>query len=197
LRFQGSSRRFQSLRCSFSSRLAAHPVLTVFLGILLVNGTVVLWLMLLGRNFVPETVALQSWSGSTLSADNSQHLIDFYSLLHAVSGAALYFAARAVCPAWPVHLRFMMMIGCSGVWEVIENTPSVIALFNDPHGLAVYRGDSVVYALSDTSFAAAGFLAAHALPPWFIIAAGALVELGVALMIHDGFVLAAARLVMR
>jgi hypothetical protein len=90
-----------------------------------------------------------------------------------------------------------MAIGCSGVWEIVENTPSVIAMFNDPHGLAVYRGDSVVNALSDTSFAAAGFLAAHALPSWFIIAGGALVEVGVALMIHDGFVLGAARLVMR
>jgi hypothetical protein len=181
----------------FLSRLSVHPARVVCLGILLVNGAVVLWLMLLGRNFVPETVALQWWSGSTLPADNSQHLIDFYSLLHAVSGAALYFAARAVCPAWPVHLRFVMVITCSGIWEIIENTPSVIALFNDPHSPAVYRGDSVVNALCDTSFAAAGFLAAHVLPGWFIIAAGALVEIGVAWMIQDGFVLGTARLVMR
>jgi hypothetical protein len=176
---------------------ALQPALAVCLGVLLVNGAVALWLMFLGRGFLPATVPLQWFSASTAAANNSQHLTDFYSLLHAVSGAALYFAARAVCPAWPPHRRFLMVIACSGVWEIVENLPVVIALFNDPGSLSVYRGDSIVNALSDTAFVALGFLSAHCLPRWLIIAAGVAAEIGVAMMIHDGFLLGTARLVLR
>ena len=166
-------------------------------GVLLVNGAVVLWLLALGRSLLPATVPLDWWNASTLAAHNSQHLTDPYSALHAISGAALYFAARAVCPAWPLHRRLLMAIACSGVWEAVENTPWVIALFNDPESPDLYQGDSIINALSDTGFVALGFIAAHSFPRWLIISAGALAEVGVAVMIHDGFVLGAARLVLR
>lgn len=175
----------------------ASPAVTLGLGMLLVNGLVVLWLWLLGRSVLPASVPLEWWNGSTLAAHNSQHLTDFYSLLHAMSGAALYFAARWLCPAWPLHRRLLMVVACSGFWEIVENTPGVIALFNDPAGLHVYRGDSIVNALSDTAFVALGFLAAHQMPRWGIIAAGLVAEIAVAVVIHDGFVLGTARIILR
>jgi len=174
-----------------------RPVLALTLGILLVNGAVVLWLLLLGRNFLPQEVPLDWWNPSTLLSHNSQHVTDLYSSLHAVSGAALYFLVRQLRPAWPVQLRLLLVIACSGVWEIVENTPWVIALFNDPESPGAYGGDSIVNALSDTAFVALGFLAAHSLPRWLIISAGVIAEVGVALMIHDGFVLGTARLVLR
>lgn len=177
--------------------LPASPAVTLCLGLLLVNGTVVLWLWLLGHSVLPASVPLEWWNGSTLSAHNSQHLTDFYSLLHAMSGAALYFAARALRPAWPLHRRLLMVVACSGVWEIVENTPPVIALFNDPAGLGVYRGDSIVNALSDTAFVALGFMAAHQMPRWVVIAAGLAAEIAVAVVIHDGFVLGTARIILR
>ena len=176
---------------------AAQPAVAACLGILLVNGAVALWLLLLGRGLLPGSVPLQWWSGSTLSAHNSQHLTDYYSLLHAMSGAALFFAARALRPAWSPHRRLLLAMACSGLWEVIENTPGVIALFNDPAGLHVYGGDSIVNALSDTAFVALGFVAAHRMPRRVIIAAGVLAEIGVAVVIHDGFVLGTARIILR
>lgn len=197
MHYDDTTRRAGLARRPPLSLLAIPPPLEVALGILLVNGAVVLWLLLLGRGVIPDAVPLQWWSGSTLAADNSQHLADFYSALHAISGAALYFAAQAICPEWPLHRRLIMVIACSGVWEVVENTPAVISLFNDPGSLNVYRGDSIVNALSDTAFVAFGFLAAHSLPRWLIIATGALAEFTVALIIHDGFVLGTARVVLR
>lgn len=197
MHYEDANQRTQLPRRSPMSLPAACPTLEVVIGILLVNGTVVVWLLLLGRGFGPESVPLQWWNGSTRTAHNSQHLADFYSALHAMSGAALYFAARAICPEWPLHRRFILVIACSGVWELVENTPAVIALFNDPGSLDIYRGDSIANALSDTAFVAFGFLAAHSLPRWFIIATGALAETAVALIIHDGFVLGAARVVLR
>lgn len=190
-------RRTKALARPFPQPPAAQPLVLACLGMLLVNGAVILWLLLLGRNILPATVPLRWWSGSTLSADNSQHLSDFYSLLHAMSGAALCFAARSLRPAWPVLGRLLLVIACSGAWEIVENTPWVIALFNDPAGPGVYGGDSIINAVSDTAFVAAGFLAAHALPRRFVIAAGTLAEIGVAVMIHDGFVLGTAKLVLR
>lgn len=173
----------------------AQPLLAVGFGMLLVNGAVALWLMLLGRSLLPMSVPLQWFSASTLSDHNSQHVMDFYSLLHAISGAALYVVARWLCPSWPVHYRLLLVIACGGIWEVVENTPWVITLFNDPEGLAVYRGDSIVNALSDSAFVALGFLVATRFPRWFIVVLGVLVEVGVAVMIHDGFVLGTIRLV--
>lgn len=177
--------------------LSPPPAVTLCLGILLVNGVVVLWLLLLGRGVLPASVPLQWWNGSTLADHNSQHFADFYSALHAISGMALYFAARWVCPLWPLHKRLLMVVACSGVWELVENTPWVIALFNDPGSLNVYRGDSIVNALSDTGFVALGFMVAHHMPRWFIISAGLVAEIGVAVVIHDGFVLGTARIILR
>lgn len=179
------------------SLAAGRPALTFCFGILLINGLLVLWLLFLDRSFLPGMVPLELWNASTVAPHNSQHLTDLYSLLHAISGAALYFVARALCPAWPVHLRLLMAIACSGVWEAVENTPFVIALFNDPESLNVYAGDSIINALSDTGFVALGFLAAHNFPRWLIVTAGLLAEVGVAVIIHDGFVLGTARLVLR
>lgn len=177
--------------------LAGRPLLALGLGVLLVNAAVALWLLLLGRGFLPQAGPLHWWNPSTALSHNSQHVADFYSALHAVSGAGLYFVARRLRPAWPFPLRLLLVVVCSGVWEIVENTPPVIALFNDPEGLAVYRGDSIVNALSDTGFVALGFLAAHGFPRWLVLAGGGLAELAVALAIHDGFVLGTARLVWR
>lgn len=176
---------------------AARSVAALCLGFVLVNGLVVAWLVVLGRDALPAAVPLEWWNGSLLSHHNSQHVTDFYSPLHAVSGAALYLAATALRPHWPLHRRLLLVIACSGVWEIVENTPAVIALFNAPQGPAVYRGDSIVNALSDCAFVLGGSLAAHGCPRWLVITAGVLVEIAGALVISDGLVLGTARLVLR
>lgn len=186
-----------SIRRVFLSLIEVRPVVSVCLGILMVNGAVVLWLSFLGRAFVPAPGSLQWWNVSTLPGDNSQHLMDGYSLLHAMSGAALYFAARVLWPSWPVHIWFLLAIVSSGIWEAVENTPWVIALFNDPLRPGAYHGDSIVNALSDSAFAGLGFLAARTLPPWTIVTFAVLTEAGLVILIQDGFVLGTARLVWR
>ncbi|WP_196053681.1 DUF2585 family protein [Paracoccus lichenicola] len=180
-------------RCPHLPLPATPAALEVAIGILFVNGAVACWLLLLGRGVLPDAVPLQWWSASTLRVDNSQHFADFYSALHAVWGAALCFVSRAIRPEATLHRRFLVAIGCSGVWEVVENTPFVISLFNDPAGLDVYRGDSIINALSDSAFVALGFLAAHKRARWIVIVAGVSTEAAMALMIHDGFVLGTAR----
>lgn len=183
------------LRSGTESEPIVDTVIAVC-GILLVNGAVTLWLLSLGRSFLPEEVPLQLWSGSMLAWDNSQHLMDFYSPLHAFSGAVLYLAAAAIRPQWPIHWRLLIVIACSGVWEVVENAPGVIELFNPPGSPYLYQGDSIINALSDTGFVAMGFLAAHCLPRWLIVSAGAMAEVAVAVTLNDGFVLGTARLVL-
>jgi len=177
---------------------AANSALVSLLGILLVNGTVMMWLLLLGHGFLPETVPLEWWSASTLTADNSQHLTDVYSTLHAASGAVLYFALKSCCPTWPLHYHLLTAIACSGVWELVENTPAVIALFNNPADPGSYHGDSIINALSDTAFVAFGFLAAQGFPRWLIIAGGfALAALWIGVTIHDDFIYDVTRTALR
>lgn len=156
---------------------AVRSVALLCLGFVLVNGLVVAWLVLLGHDALPSAVPLEWWNGSLLSHHNSQHVTDVYSPLHAVSGAALYVVATALRPHWPLHRRVLLVIACSGVWEIVENTPPVIALFNAAQGPAVYGGDSVVNALSDSAFVLGGSLAAPGFRRWLVITAGVLVEI--------------------
>ena len=197
MHFDDMNRRARLAPPPLLASFLSGPAVTLTMGILLVNGAVVLWLLMLGRSFLPAAVPLEWWSASTLADHNSQHLTDYYSALHAISGAALYFVARWVCPLWPLHKRLLMVLACSGVWELVENTPWVIALFNDSGSLSVYRGDSIVNALSDTAFVALGFIAAHLWPRWFLVTAAVMAEISVAVMIHDGFILGTARIVLR
>ncbi|WP_347140921.1 DUF2585 family protein [Paracoccus sp. SSK6] len=148
--------------------LKACPALTFILGALLVNGTVALWLWTLGRNVLPTEAPLQWLSFCTGPEGNSQHLADIYSFAHAVSGAGLYVFLQGVWFFRPLWQRLLAAIASSGMWEVVENTPWVIALFNGAPGPGTCRGDSIVNALSDTAFVTLGFLVARHMPLWAI-----------------------------
>lgn len=184
-----------SVGLSNSQRIGSWLVLVI--GSLMALSVMALTMKVLGHGLFPQDVPLQFWSVSTAPAHNSQHVVDPFSLLHAVSGGGLYLLLRHRWPQLSIQAILTLAVVCSRVWEVVETSPAIIALFNDSDSPGSYRGDSIINAVTDTGFVALGCFAAHRLPGWLSLASAAVAELSVALMIHDGFVLGTARLVRR
>lgn len=169
---------------SLPTPVAAHPALTLSLGILLANAAVVLWLWTLGRSLLPLERPLQWFSLGAGPQHNSQHLADIYSLVHAAAGAGLHLFLGSAWSFRPLWLRLLLAVASSSVWEMVENTPWVIALFNNLQGPDTYPGDSIVNALSDTAFVVLGFLASRLMPVW-AVAATALIAGGLAALVSS------------
>lgn len=160
-------------------------------------GLHVLWLRLLGRSLVCPCGVVTLWQVSDDPAQNSQQVADAYSLLHVIFGMGLYLVFTWLRPRWPRIDRALLALISSTVWEVVENTPWVIALLNNATNAAPdYHGDSILNSLADTGFAMLGFAIAARLPLRWSIALALALELIVSLRIHDGFLLATGRLVL-
>jgi hypothetical protein len=169
---------------------ARKPSMTVcVLLCLLANAVAAGSLWLFGRSFLPETEPLQWWSAGLEAASNSQHLSDPYSFMHAMFGAALYVFLELIKRGWPVRSRLVVTVLGSVVWEIVENTPPVIRLFNESSQPGAYAGDRIVNALSDTGFVIFGFFVARLLGWRATLALAVLVEIALSISIGDGFVL--------
>jgi hypothetical protein len=169
---------------------ARKPSMTVcILLCLLANAVAAGCLWLFGRSLLPETEPLRLWSTGFDAASNSQHLSDPYSLMHAVFGAALSIFLAALKPGWPVRSRLVVAVFGSVVWEIVENTPPVIRLFNESSQPGAYAGDKIVNALSDTGFVMLGFFVANWLGWRATLLLSVLVEVALVTSIGDGFTL--------
>lgn len=167
-----------------------------------VNAVVVLtllvhvgWLVLLERSLVCPCGVVELWQSRPDAARNSQQFADAYSLLHIAFGSGLCLASTWIRPNWPVVDRAVLAMISSTAWEMVENTPVVIALLNNAANAAPdYHGDSVLNSLADTAFALSGFAIATRLPLRWTIGLVLLLELTATALVEDGFVLIVWRL---
>jgi hypothetical protein len=88
----------------------------------------------------------------------SQHLLDAYTLSHVLHGVIFYWllvplAGRVSLP-WRLIAALSLEIG----WELIENSPWVIAYYRDNTASLDYAGDSIVNSLCDALASIAGFV---------------------------------------
>jgi hypothetical protein len=92
----------------------------------------------------------------------SQHLLDPYSLTHVSHGLVFFLLvwplARWVSLRWRVALALAIEIG----WEVLENTPWVIARYRQGTAALDYTGDTILNAVGDLAMTLIGvFIAAR------------------------------------
>lgn len=99
-----------------------------------------------------------AWGSQT-----SQLFFDPYSLTHVAHGllfaGLLVLMFRNVPPIW----RFVMAIAVESVWEIIENTDTVIERYRVATASLGYQGDSIVNSLGDIFCCAIGFMIARKL----------------------------------
>ena len=157
--------------------------------ILLANSVAAVSLWLFGRPLLPASEFLRLWSADLGVASNSQHLSDPYSFMHSLFGAGLFLFLDWLKPIWPLRSKLIVAVLGSVVWEIVENTPQVIRLFNESGQPGAYAGDSIVNSLSDTGFVIAGFLIGRLLGWRTTLVLAVVTEIALSVSIGDGLLL--------
>jgi hypothetical protein len=149
----------------------------------------------MGRNPICECGTVKLWHGVVQSAENSQHLTDWYAPSHFTHGLIMYFFAWLLWRKWalfggkPARWALPIAVAVEAAWEIMENTPMVIDRYRAVTVSWGYSGDSVVNSLGDIGWMIAGFLAASRIPAWFSVALALFLELLTLWTIRDNLTL--------
>jgi hypothetical protein len=94
-----------------------------------------------------------------------------------------------VLPRRSFGVRFLLAVLIECAWEIVENSDFVIDRYRIGTISYDYFGDSIVNSLADVLCMIVGFLLAHRLPIWSVIALAIVSELVLAYVIRDNLTL--------
>jgi hypothetical protein len=143
----------------------------------------------LGRPPICTCGTIELWYGDVFSAENSQHLSDWYSPSHVLHGLLFYLALRLVVPNRGLGPRLIAATLAESGWEVLENTNTMIDRYRETTIALGYYGDSIINSASDITMMWLGFLIAARAPVWMSVFLFLAAELVVGLAIRDGLIL--------
>jgi Protein of unknown function (DUF2585) len=129
------------------------------------------------------------WHGQVHSAENSQHISDWYTFSHVIHGFGFYALLWAVGRRRPLGARLAAATLLESSWEILENSDFVINRYREATIALDYYGDSVLNSTCDILAMIAGFWIARRLPVGVTIAMTLALELFVGYEIRDNLTL--------
>jgi hypothetical protein len=161
------------------------PIL-ITLGIIILTAAYLLWI---GREPWCKCGFVKLWHGQVVSAENSQHISDWYTPSHVIHGflffGALWLVAGKLSFGW--RLAIATLVECA--WEIIENSDAIIERYRAVTISLDYFGDSVLNTVCDVLAMVLGFWLASKLPVWATVALIILFEGLTMWIIRDGLAL--------
>ena len=137
----------------------------------LAAALILLWM---GRPAICTCGTVKLWTGAVQSAENSQHLADWYTPSHVIHGFLFYMLGWLFLRRNPPGDRLLAAVGIEAGWEILENSQYIIDRYREATMALGYNGDSIVNSLADIGWMTLGFLVARRAPVWatVVIAVG-------------------------
>ncbi|MEK7643031.1 MAG: DUF2585 domain-containing protein [Patescibacteria group bacterium] len=143
----------------------------------------------MGRVVICQCGYIKLWQGVVASAENSQHISDWYTFSHVIHGFGFYALLWLFARRIPIRVRLAIATAFEVAWEVFENTPMVINRYREVTISWGYYGDSILNSTFDVLAMIFGFWLVSRMPVWLTIALTVIMEVGVAYFIRDNLTL--------
>jgi len=158
--------------------------------LVLVLGATALVLHAMGRPWWCAAGDLVPWSGDIWSRHNSQHVVDHYSVTHAMHGLLFYGLLWLMLGnVAGTATRAAVALGIETAWEIVENTNAMIERYRAATISLDYYGDSVINSVGDIGSFVLGYVAAAAIPTWVSVASLVAAEALLIVWIRDSLLL--------